>query len=207
MATSVVYDIGNQKVADAELDDRIFDVTVNPSLFYETVRMQLASRRTGTAATKNRALVRGGGAKPWKQKGTGRARAGSNRSPIWRKGGVIFPPKPRAYGYALPKKVRVLGLKVALSDFNRADRIKIVDRFVLTEPKAKAGAKYLTELKMEGEILIVMSEKDPSFERGVRNLAGVKLTLAKDLNIFDLLKSGWVLMDKKAVAQLEERLS
>jgi large subunit ribosomal protein L4 len=189
------------------LQQKIFNAEMNQAVVHENLRWFLASRRQGTHSALTRAEVSGGGAKPWKQKGTGRARAGSNRSPIWRKGGVIFPPKPRAYGYALPKKVRVLGLKVALSDFNRADRIKIVDRFVLTEPKAKAGAKYLTELKMEGEILIVMSEKDPSFERGVRNLAGVKLTLAKDLNIFDLLKSGWVLMDKKAVAQLEERLS
>jgi len=104
MTTLAVYDIGNQKVSDIELDDRIFDAKINPTTFHEVVRMDLASQRKGTAATKNRALVRGGGAKPWRQKGTGRARAGSRRSPLWRGGGTIFGPMPRDYSYSFPKK-------------------------------------------------------------------------------------------------------
>ena len=111
MATLAVYDIGNQKVSDMELDDRVFDAKVNPSLLYDVVRKSLSSRRIGTAATKNRTLVRGGGAKPWKQKGTGRARAGSRRSPLWRGGGTIFGPMPRDYILSLPEKMRRAALR------------------------------------------------------------------------------------------------
>jgi len=106
MTLLAVYDIGNQKVSDINLDDRIFDAKINPTLFYDVVRMDLASQRKGTASTKNKALVRGGGAKPWRQKGTGRARAGSRRSPLWRGGGTIFGPMPRDYSFSLPKKVK-----------------------------------------------------------------------------------------------------
>lgn len=189
------------------LQNKIFNEEMNQAVVHENVRWLLASRRQGTHCAKTRTEVSGGGAKPWKQKGTGRARAGSNRSPIWRKGGVIFPPKPRDYYFALPKKVRSLGLRIALSEFNREDRIKVVDRMSLGEPKTKAGVKYLKDLKMEGKIIVVMGEQDAVFERGVRNIAGVKVVLSKDLNIFDLLKSNWVLIDKKAVSQLEERIS
>ncbi len=115
MATLAVYDIGNQKVSDLELDDRVFDAKVNPSLLYDVVRKGLSSRRAGTAATKNRTLVRGGGAKPWRQKGTGRARAGSRRSPLWRGGGTIFGPMPRDYILSLPEKMRRAALRAALT--------------------------------------------------------------------------------------------
>src|SRR5512137_2594487 len=111
MSTFAVYDIENQKVSETELDDRIFDAKINPSLFYEVVRMSLASQRKGSASTKNRSLVRGGGAKPWRQKGTGRARAGSRRSPLWRGGGTIFGPMPRDYSFPLPKKMKRAALR------------------------------------------------------------------------------------------------
>ena len=131
MTTLAVYDIGNQKVNDIELDDRIFDAKINPSLFYDVVRMSLASQRKGTAATKNRALVRGGGAKPWRQKGTGRARAGSRRSPLWRGGGTIFGPMPRDYSFSLPKKVKQAALRAALSLKRQEGKLILLDDFPL----------------------------------------------------------------------------
>jgi len=188
------------------LTGKVFTEEMNEAVVHDTLRWFLASRRRGTHSAKTRTEVSGGGIKPWKQKGTGRARAGSTRSPLWRKGGVIFPPKPRDYSYALPKKVRQLALRVVLSEFNRGERIKVVEGLSLPEPKAKAGAKFLQDLGVTGGVLILMAEEKSDFARGTRNLAGVKLLLAKDLNIYDLLKAEWVVIEKKAVPQLEERL-
>jgi large subunit ribosomal protein L4 len=188
------------------LTGKVFTEEMNEAVVHETLRWLLASRRRGTHSAKTRAEVSGGGIKPWKQKGTGRARAGSIRSPLWRKGGVIFPPKPRDYSYALPKKVRKLALRVVLSEFNRGERVKLVESLSLPEPKTKAGAKFLQDLGVTGGVLILMAEEKSDFVRGTRNLAGVKILLAKDLNIYDLLKAEWVVIEKKAVPQLEERL-
>ena len=127
----------------AQLKEKVFNEAVNEPVVHDAVRWLLASRRQGTHSAKTRTEVSGGGKKPWKQKGTGRARAGSTRSPLWRKGGVIFPPKPRDYAYSLPKKVRQLALRVALSELNRADKIKTVEAFSLPQPKTKEGVKWL----------------------------------------------------------------
>src|SRR4030043_1413273 len=137
MTTSVVYDTGNQKVSDIELDDRIFGAKINPTLFYDVVRRNIASQRKGTASTKNRALVRGGGAKPWRQKGTGRARAGTRRSPLWRGGGTIFGPMPRDYSFSLPKKMKRQALISALSQKVINDKIKVISNLKKFEPKTK----------------------------------------------------------------------
>jgi large subunit ribosomal protein L4 len=131
MATLAVYDIANQKVSDLELDERVFGVEIQPALFYDAVRHDLATQRKGTAATKNRTLVRGGGAKPWKQKGTGRARAGTRRSPLWRGGGTIFGPMPRSYGFSLPKKVKKAALRAALTLKRQEGRLIVLDSFPL----------------------------------------------------------------------------
>jgi len=189
-----------------QLKGKIFTEEMNEPVMHEAVRWFLASRRRGTHSAKTRSEVRGGGIKPWKQKGTGRARAGSIRSPLWRKGGVIFPPKPRDYGYALPQKIRKLALRVALSQFNREDRIKVMDEFSLPQPKTKEGTKFLQGLGVSGKTLIILTGENPGFERGLRNIEGVKLALSKDLNILDLLRAEWLVMEKKAMAQLEERL-
>ena len=190
-----------------ELKEKIFNEKKNEAVVHEVLLWFLASRRRGTHSAKTRAEVSGGGIKPWKQKGTGRARAGSNRSPLWRKGGVIFPPKPRDYSFSMPVKVRKLGLRVALSELNRDGQIKIVDACKLAQPKTKAGAKFLKELEVKGKVLILTAERDKEFERGVRNLEGVKVLPAKDLNIYDLLNAAWLVIEKPAIAQLEERLS
>lgn len=190
----------------AQLKEKIFNEQMNEPVVHEAVRWFLASRRQGTHSAKTRAEVSGGGKKPWKQKGTGRARAGTNRSPLWRKGGVIFPPKPRDYGYNLPKKVRSLALRVALSELNRNDKIKLVEALALPQPKTKEGVKLLQGLGVAGKVLLVTAAGAPEFERGVRNIAGASLALAKDVNIMDLMRAEWLVIEKSAVAQLEKRL-
>lgn len=189
------------------LTEKIFNEENNPAVVHEALRWYLASRRRGTHSAKTRAEVSGGGKKPWKQKGTGRARAGSNRSPLWRKGGVIFPPQPRSYGYALPVKVRKLALRVALSQLNKEDRIKVVTDFSLPEAKTKAGVKFLKDQGVSGRVLILTGKANQEFVRSVRNIAGVMVMPSKDLEIHSLLKSDWVLLDKEAVRQLEARLN
>ncbi|MGB9613370.1 MAG: 50S ribosomal protein L4 [Candidatus Margulisiibacteriota bacterium] len=189
------------------LAEKIFNEEMNAAVVHEVLRWYLASQRSGTHSAKTRGEVSGGGVKPWRQKGTGRARAGSIRSPLWRKGGVIFPPQPRDYSYALPRKIRKLAYRVVLSDFNRNERVKIFEKFILPQPKTKEGVKFLREAGVSGKILIVCGQKIEEFERGVRNIAGVKVILEKDLNIFDLLNSDWLLLDQEAVNKLEKRLT
>lgn len=190
-----------------KLEENIFNEKKNLVVVHEVLRWYLASRRQGTHSALTRTEVTGGGKKPWKQKGTGRARAGSNRSPLWRKGGVIFPPKPRDYSYNLPKKMRKLALRVMLSELNRGERIQLVDSFSLPEPKTKAGAEFLIDKKVDGSVLILMGAGNPDFVRGMRNLRGVCVVGLDDLNVFNLAKADWLLLDQAALTQLKERLS
>jgi large subunit ribosomal protein L4 len=190
----------------AQLTSKIFKEEMNEPVVHETVRWLLATRRRGTHSAKTRTEVSGGGAKPWKQKGTGRARAGSNRSPLWRKGGVIFPPKPRSYAYSLPLKVRKLALRVALSEFNRGERIKEIEAFAVAQPKTKEGVKYIKELGVTGNVLLVLAEGRPEFERAVRNITGVNVVLSKNVNILDVMHAEWIVMEKAALKQLEARV-
>jgi len=185
---------------------KIFNEKKNMAVVHETVRWLQASARRGTHSAKTRSEVRGGGIKPWKQKGTGRARAGSTRSPLWRHGGVIFPPKPRDYSYPLPKKVRSLALRVALSEFNRGEKLKVIDAYNLAAPKTKEGVKFLKELGVSGKVTVVYAEKG-DFEKALRNIAGVTMAKAIEVTVIDLLKSKWLVIDKKSVKVLEERLS
>ncbi|MDD4179102.1 MAG: 50S ribosomal protein L4 [Candidatus Margulisbacteria bacterium] len=188
------------------LKEKIFNEPLNQPVVHEALRWYLASRRRGTHSAKTRTEVSGGGKKPWKQKGTGRARAGSTRSPLWRHGGVIFPPKPRDYSYALPVKMRKLALRVALSELNRADKVKVAEALVLPAPKTKEGVKFLKEQGVAGKVLILQGKENKEFVRGIQNIAGVKVMPAKDVNIYEILKSDWVIVEKEAVKQLEERI-
>src|SRR3989339_792980 len=190
----------------SELKNVIFNEKQNLPVVHEAIRWYLASARRGTHSAKTRTEVSGGGHKPWKQKGTGRARSGSNRSPLWRKGGVIFPPKMRSYAYNLPIKMRKLALRVALSEFNRDDKIKVVEKFALPKPKTSEGKKYFAGLGVSGKVLFILAESQPEFERGIRNLAGVEIAQAQAVNIYDLLKCEWLVVDQAAVKMLEERL-
>jgi large subunit ribosomal protein L4 len=186
MTKLAVYNIGNQKVNDIELDDQIFKVKSNPTLFYDAVRMNLASQRKGSAATKNRALVRGGGAKPWRQKGTGRARAGSRRSPLWRGGGIIFGPMPRDYAFSLPRKARRAALRAALSLKLQEEKLILLDEFPLNGFKTKQVLEVLKRFNVE-DVLIVTSEKNIFLERSTRNIPNVEVLHADELNVYDIL--------------------
>ncbi len=186
MTTLAVYNIGNQKVSDMELDDQIFNVKINPTLFYDVVRMKLASQRKGSAATKNRTLVRGGGAKPWRQKGTGRARAGSRRSPLWRGGGTIFGPIPRDYSFSLPKRVKGAALKAALSLKCQEGKLILLDDFPLAEFKTRQVLEVLKRFQVE-DALIVTHERNTFLDRSARNIPNLRILHYEGLNVYDIL--------------------
>jgi large subunit ribosomal protein L4 len=202
MATLAVYDIGNQKVSDMELDDRIFDAEIKPSLFHEVVRKRLASERTGTAATKNKALVRGGGAKPWRQKGTGRARAGSRRSPLWRGGGTIFGPMPKDYSYSLPKKVRRAALRAALSLKRKEGKLILLSDFPLEGIKTRHVLDVLRRFEVE-DALIVTDEKRHLLERSAQNIPKIQVLRYEGLNVHDILKHDHLILLSPAVPRLQ----
>jgi large subunit ribosomal protein L4 len=202
MTTLAVYDIGNQKVSEIELDDRIFDAKINPSLFYDVVRMSLASQRKGSASTKNKTLVRGGGAKPWKQKGTGRARAGSRRSPLWRGGGTIFGPMPRDYSFSLPKKVKQAALRAALSLKRQEGKLILLDNFPLGGFKTRQVLEVLKKLQVE-DALIVTDEKRLFLERSARNIPKIQILRYEGLNVYDILNHEHLILLSPVVERIQ----
>ena len=202
MSTFAVYDIENQKVSEIELDDRIFDAKINPSLFYDVVRMSLASQRKGSAATKNRTLVRGGGAKPWKQKGTGRARAGSRRSPLWRGGGTIFGPMPRNYSFSIPKKVKQAALRAALSLKRQEGKLILLDNFPLGGFKTRQVLEVLKKLQVE-DALIVTDEKRLFLERSTRNIPKIQVLRSEGLNVYDILNHEHLILLSPVVERIQ----
>jgi len=194
------------QVIHPQLQESIFGVHIRPHLLQQVVRMQLSSRRSGTAATKTRGLVRGSGRKPWRQKGTGRARVGSVRSPIWVGGGTVFGPRPRDYSYRLPKKARREALLTALSLRMQEEKIIIVDKLELTEIKTKVLQKVAEDLGVESA-LIVIPGPDEKVERSARNLATVKVLRAEGLNVYDILCYKHLILTEKSLKVLEERLA
>jgi large subunit ribosomal protein L4 len=202
MTTLAVYDIGNQKVSDIELDDRIFDAKVNPTLFYDVVRTSLSSQRKGTASTKNRALVRGGGAKPWRQKGTGRARAGTRRSPLWRGGGTIFGPMPRDYSFTLPKKVKRAALRAALSLKRQEGKLVLLNDFPLEGFKTRKVLEVLRRFQVE-DALIITDEKHPYLERSTRNIPGIEVLRYEGLNVYDILNHEHLILLRSTVEKIQ----
>ncbi len=202
MSTFAVYDIENQKVSEIELDDRIFDAKINPSLFYDVVRMSLASQRKGSASTKNKTLVRGGGAKPWKQKGTGRARAGSRRSPLWRGGGTIFGPMPRNYSFSLPKKVKQAALRAALSLRRQEGKLILLDNFPLGGFKTRQVLEVLKKLQVE-DALIVTDEKRLFLERSTRNIPKIQVLRSEGLNVYDILNHEHLILLSPVVERIQ----
>jgi len=202
MATLAIYDSGNQKVSDMELDDRIFDAKVNTSLLHDVVRMHLASERKGTAATKNRASVRGGGAKPWRQKGTGRARAGSRRSPVWRGGGTIFGPMPRDYSFAVPKKLRSTALRAALTLKRKEGKLILLKDFPLGEFKTRQVLEVLKKLQVENG-LIVTDEKNAFLKGSARNIPGIRVVHYEGLNVYDILNHEHLILLSPVVERIQ----
>jgi large subunit ribosomal protein L4 len=202
MTTLAVYDIGNQKVSDIELDDRVFNAKVNPTLFYDVVRTNLSSQRKGTASTKNRALVRGGGAKPWRQKGTGRARAGTRRSPLWRGGGTIFGPMPRDYSFALPKKVKRAALRAALSLKHQERKLILLNDFPLEGFKTRQVLEILKRFQVE-DALIVTDGENTYLERSARNIPGIEVLRYEGLNVYDILNHEHLILLRPAVEKIQ----
>ncbi len=201
-----VLNIQKEKVGEVELQEEIFGVPVRGHVLHEVVTWQRACRRAGTASTKSRGEVRGGGRKPWRQKGTGRARAGSTRSSIWRGGGVIFGPKPRSYAYNLPKKVRALALKMALSSKLQAGQLVVLDEYPHTTPKTKDFVQVLRNFEI-AKALIIAPEGHQALELSARNVPHVQVMLPAGLNVYDILRHEHLVMLKPALAQIEARLA
>jgi len=201
-----VYSTAKRKVSEMELDERVFNVEIKDHLLHDVVRMQLANMRAGTASTKNRSAVRGGGRKPYRQKGTGRSRAGSRRSPLWRGGGVIFGPAPRDFGFNPPKKVRKQALRVALSARAAGGKLLVLNQFELKEIKTKSFVEILARLGME-KALIVIGEENFNLERSARNIPGVKVLRVEGLNVYDILNHENLILVKDAVEKIQESLT
>lgn len=190
------------KVSELQLNDAIYGGEVKEHLFYEVVKMQLANRRAGTASTKTRADVSGGGVKPWKQKGTGRARSGSNRSPVWRHGGTVFGPHPRDYSYAVPKKVVKEAVRSALRLKLRDGRLKIFDAIDLVEPKSKAALDFLKKSNLDNALIVIDGE-NRNLELAVRNLKDFKVLRASGINVYDVLDFDNLVITKSALEKVE----
>lgn len=199
-----LYDMSGAQIGEVELNDSIFGIEPNEAVLYDFVKMQMANKRVGTASVKTRAEVSGGGRKPFRQKGTGRARAGSIRSPLWRGGGIVFGPQPRDYSYRLPRKVRRLALKSALSSKFKNDSIIVVDALTFEAPKTKLMVETLQKLNVGKKALVVTADGDQNVVKSARNIPGVKPLRADFVNVYDLLHYDTLLITKDAVARLEE---
>ena len=202
-----VIDLSNQKVGTLDLSDSVFSAPVNEALLYEAVRHYLASLRRGTAKTKTRHEVSGSGKKLWRQKGTGRARMGSIRSPLWRHGGTVHGPQPRSYAYHLPRKMQLGALRSALSAKLRDGELRIVREFVLEEPKTKLIRKALDTIEAKRTVLLVDASDNRNLALSSRNLEGVKLVSSREVNVYDLLGHEQVLLSEAAAKKLSEGLS
>ena len=199
-----VYDIKGKKVSDIELADSVFGIEPNENIVHAVLVNYLANQRQGTQSTKTRAEVRGGGKKPWRQKGTGRARQGSIRAPQWIKGGIALGPKPRSYKYTVNKKEKRLAIKSVLSSKVIEKELTVVDKLELKEIKTKSMVKALTALKVEGKTLIIVPEKNTNVVMSARNIEGVKTITANNINVFDLLKYTNLILPVDTVKKLEE---
>jgi large subunit ribosomal protein L4 len=206
MPTIDIYNIAKEKVGELDLKDEIFGVEVKGHVLHEVVTWQRACRRSGTASTKSRGEVRGGGRKPWRQKGTGRSRAGSSRSPIWRGGGTTFGPKPRSYAYALPKQVRRLALKMALSSKVANGQLVVLDAYPHEAPKTKDFVQVLKTFEIN-KALFIAAEENPALELSARNVPGIQVMPPRGLNVYDILKYEHLVLLSPALDQIEARLA
>ena len=199
-----VYDIKGKKVSDVELAESVFGIEPNETIVHSVLVNYLANQRQGTQSTKTRAEVRGGGRKPWRQKGTGRARQGSIRAPQWIKGGIALGPKPRSYRYTVNKKERRLAIKSILSSKVLEKELTVVEKLELKEIKTKTMVKALADLKVEGKTLIVLPENNKNVLMSARNIEGVKTIVLNNINVFDLLKYNNLVLPLETVKKLEE---
>ncbi|TVY06616.1 50S ribosomal protein L4 [Paenibacillus cremeus] len=204
MPKVAVFNVSGAQVGEVELSESVFGIEPHAHALNEAVLMQRASLRAGTHKTKGRSEVRGGGRKPWKQKGTGRARQGSIRSPQWKGGGIVFGPTPRSYSYKLPKKVRRLAIKSALSSKVKASEIIVLDQLTLAAPKTKEFAAILNNLKVDRKALVVTAAYDENVALSTRNIPGVKFVAAEGINVLDVMVYDKLIITKDAVQKVEE---
>ena len=204
MPKVALYDMSGKQIGDVELNADIFGVEVNKTVLHEVVVNYLANQRQGTQSTKTRAEVRGGGIKPWRQKGTGRARQGSIRSPQWIKGGIALGPKPRDYRYSLNKKMKRVAMKSALSSKLLDNGIIVLDEFKMDDIKTKEVVKVLNNLSVDSKALIVLPEKNDVVVRSAKNIPGVTTTMVGTLNVYDILNHDKFIVTRDAVSKIEE---
>ena len=202
-----IVDGDNHKVSEHALRPEVFAVAVNDHLLYEAVKQYRANARRGTHMTKNRALVSGSGRKPWRQKGTGRARVGEIRTPLWRHGGTVFGPVPRDYSYAMPKKARAAALRSALTQRYNDGGLRVVERFGIEQPKTKVLKQLLDRLGMEGKTLLVDHQPDEALRLSGRNIPGLKVVDSTQVNVYDILDCRNLLVSQEALDKLEEQLT
>ncbi|TJY38867.1 50S ribosomal protein L4 [Cohnella pontilimi] len=204
MPKVAVYNVDGSQVGELQLADGVFGIEPNTHVLHSAVVLQQAAVRQGTHKTKGRSEVRGGGRKPWKQKGTGRARQGSIRAPQWKGGGIVFGPTPRSYGFKLPRKVRRLAIRSALSSKVAGNGIIVLDQLSLAQPKTKDFAKILNNLKVARKALVVTADFDNNVALSARNIPGVKFVAAEGINVLDVMVHDQLIITKDAVAKVEE---
>ena len=199
-----VYDMSGKQVGQIELSDAVFGIEPNAAVVHDVVKNHLANCRQGTQSALTRAEVSGGGRKPWRQKGTGRARQGSTRAPQWTHGGIVFAPKPRDYGYTLNKKTRRLALKSALSAKAAEQNIVVIDAIKMEAPKTAEFAKFLNAVGVEGKALVVTAANDANVVKSGRNIPGCEVTFANLINVYDVVNAKKLVVDQAALAKIEE---
>ena len=202
--TTKVYNMAGTQVGEVELSEVVFGIEPNVSVMHDVVKNHLANCRQGTQSALTRAEVSGGGKKPWRQKGTGRARQGSTRAPQWTHGGIVFAPKPRDYSYRLNKKTRRLALKSALSAKAQSGEIVVIDEIKMDEIKTKTFRKFLDAVNVNRKALVVTAEADELVVKSARNIEGVQTTFANLINVYDILNANQLVLDKAALAKIEE---
>lgn len=206
MANYDVLKVDGSKSGSVELSDSVFAIEPNNSVLFEAINLQRASLRQGTHAVKNRSAVRGGGRKPWRQKGTGRARQGTIRAPQWRGGGIVFGPTPRSYAYKMPKKMRRLALRSALSFKVQENNFTVIDNFGFDAPITKEFKNVLTTLEQPKKVLVVTENEDVNVELSARNIPGVQVSTAQGLNVLDITSADSVIITETAAKKVEEVL-
>lgn len=206
MANYDVLTVEGTKAGSIELNDLVFGIEPNQHVLFEAINLQRASLRRGTHAVKNRSAVSGGGKKPWRQKGTGNARQGTIRAPQWRGGGIVFGPTPRSYSYKMPKKMRGLALRSALSSKVQEDSLLVLDAIQMDAPKTKEFTKLMDNLNLSKKVLFVIDGEDTNVELSARNIPGVTVIKPEGLNVLDILGHGKVVFTQKAVEKTEEVL-
>ena len=204
MLKTNVYNMSGELVGEIELSEAVFGITPNQSVVHDVVKNHLANKRQGTQSALTRAEVSGGGRKPWRQKGTGRARQGSTRAPQWTHGGIVFAPKPRDYSYTLNKKTRRLALKSALSAKAAEACIVVIDEIKMAAPKTAEFAKFLNAVGATGKTLVVTAEASANVVKSGRNIPGCEVTFANVINVYDIVNASKLVLDKAALATIEE---